>query len=364
MMKLNLARILAIILCSLCLLGATGPSCGYGEAPVDDSKFDPDLANPTVTIEPLDGEVTLTWDTVTNATAYNIYIETTASKLGEATKKANVQSPQTIDGLTNGQKYFIAVQSIAADKRLGVISDKTINFTPNPIFIQMANKDIVVTDDQIKTLQVLKELVGKQPSLSDKADNQAAFTALDALTEMDLKNKSIIDLKPLQSFKNLTSLILDENEIEDLSPLVDLDLLKTLTLSKTKVSDISDLLELENLEDLTINQNNGDGDTVVLDLSTFSSTKNQTEILKEFKTLVLEDCNISDLSGLSWLTLVVNLNLKNNKISTLLPIQNFDKLMVLIVTENPNLSADDVAYSNLKTAIKNRGGTVEGPGVD
>lgn len=362
-MKLNFTSILAIVLCCLCLLGMTGPSCGYGETVVSDEDFDKTLASPVVTIEPLDGEVTLTWDAVTNATAYNVYIETTSSKLGETTKKASVQSPQTIDGLTNGQKYYVAVQSIAADKRLSVITDKTINFTPNPIFLQMANKDLTVTDDQIKTLQVLKELVGKQISLADETDNQEAFAALDALTTMDLTNKGIIDIKPLQSFIKLTTLILDENEIQDISPLVDLDALKTLSLSKTKISDISSVLELEKLESLTIIQNNGDGDTVSLDLASFTSDKTQTEILKNFTTLILDDCNLEDLSGLTWLTLIINLSLKDNNIKTLIKIQNFDKLMDLDVTGNPDLSADDPAYSNLRTAILGRDGTVAGPGV-
>lgn len=360
-MKLSLVRFLAIFLCLMCLLGATGPSCGYGEEIISDDKYDKTLANPTFTIEPLDGEVTLSWPAVTNATAYNIYIETTSSKIGETTKRANIQSPQTIDGLTNGQKYYVAVQSIAADKRIGVISDKTLNFTPNPIFLQMANKDISVSDDQIDTLIVLKELVGKQSSLGDKTDNQAAFTALDALTAMDLTNKGIIDIKALQSFKKLTSLILDENEIQDITPLADLDKLKTLSLSKTKISDISTVLDLELLETLTIKQNNGDGDTAILDLTTFASTKTQTEILKSFKTLTIEDCGLSDLSGINWLTLITTLSLKDNDIDTLLPIQNYDKLTKLDVTGNPDLSADDTAYSNLRTAILGRNGTVSGP---
>jgi hypothetical protein len=347
----------------MCLLGANGPSCGYGEAVVDKTKFDQALASPTFTIAPLDGEVTLTWSAVNTATAYNVYIETTSSKLGDSTKRANVQSPQTIDGLINGQKYYVAVQSIGADKLLSVISDKTINFTPNPIFLQMANKDIAITEDQIKTIQVLKESVNKLTSLADKTDNEEAFTALNLLTNMDLTNKGIIDIKPLQSFKKLTSLILDENKIQDISPLIDLDELKTLSLSKTKVADISPLLELEKLEDLTIKFNNGDGDTVALNLSTFTSTKKQTEILKNFNTLVIEDCDIEDLTGISWLTLITTLDLKNNKIKTLLPIQNYDKLMTLLVSGNTGLSADDVAYANLKTAIKGRNGLVEGPGA-
>jgi len=360
-MKFVLVRLLAISLCLLCLLGATGPSCGYGEEVISDDKFDKNLANPTFTTTALDGEITVEWDAVETATAYNIYVETSSINIGKTTKRANVQSPQKIDGLTNGQKYYIAVQSIGADKRFSVISDKTINFTPNPIFLQMANKDITITDDQIKTLQTLKTLVGKQSALGDKADNKDAFTALDALTTINLKGKGIVDIKPLQSFKTMTELILDENEIVDISHLKDLDKLKTLSLSKTKVADISVVLDLEELEDLTIKSNNGEGDTEVLDLATFASTKTQTEILKKFTTLDLEGCKIEDLSGIGWLTLLENLNVKDNKITTLAPIQNFDKLMVLLVTTNPGLSASDTAYSNLKTAIKSRGGTVEGP---
>ena len=95
-MKWNLARLLAVSLCLLCLSGATGPSCGYGEPVVSDTNFDKTLANPTMVIEPLDGEATITWDAVATATSYNIYIETTSSNLGKTTKRSNVQSPQKI----------------------------------------------------------------------------------------------------------------------------------------------------------------------------------------------------------------------------------------------------------------------------
>ena len=76
----------------------------------------------------------------------------------------------------------------------------------------------------------------------------------------------------------------------------------------------------------------------------------------------MEDCDLEDLSGLSWLTLITSLSLKDNNIKTLLKVQNFDKLTNLDVTGNPDLSADDTAYSNLKTAILGRNGTVAGPG--
>ena len=49
-MKLNLARLLAISLCLLCLTGATGPSCGYGTPVISETNFDKTLANPTFVI--------------------------------------------------------------------------------------------------------------------------------------------------------------------------------------------------------------------------------------------------------------------------------------------------------------------------
>lgn len=360
-----LVRITAIFLLTLCLCGYTGPSCGYGEETVNDSEFDSSLVNPTFTTTPQDGEVIVSWNAVTGVSSYNIYIEKSSKDIGETIKKGSVQSPQKIDGLTNGQKYYIAVQSIGSDKRLGVIKDKTINFTPNPIFLQMANKDIDITDEQIKTLQALKVLVGKNSSIADKTDNEEAYKALNALKTIDLTAKSVIDIKALQSFKKATKLILDENKIVDLLPLIDLDTaLVSLSISKTMVTDLSPILEIEKLEELIMIHNNGDGDTEAPDLSTFSSTKLQTEILKNFKKLTIQDCELDDLTGIGWLTLIENLNLSDNNISTLEPIQNFDKLKELKVSGNPDLSADDDAYSNLRTAILSNNGTVEGPGVD
>lgn len=355
-------RLLALLFITLMVGGGyTGPSCGYGE--IDESVFDESLGTPTFKITEADGEVTITWDDVTDAVAYNIYIESTFSKLSDNPQRSSIQSPQTIDGLINGTEYFIAVQSVNAEGLFSVIPSESTSFTPNPFFLQLANKDISATDEQLDTIKILKEFVGKDISLSDKTNNQEAYDALNALQVIDLTSKSIVDVTPLKGFKALEELTLNENEITDISSLNELESLLVLRISKTKITDASVILSLEKLTELDVADNDGQGDTAIFDISSlFLQDGSQDNTLEDFRTLVVSNCNIVDISSIAWMTELTHLDLKDNSdISTLTPIVNFNDLTFLDVTNN-NFNADDSDFEILKTRIETtNSGTVNGP---
>ncbi len=65
---------------------------------------------PNVTATAGDGQITISWDTVTGATSYNIYWSTsTGVTISTSTKISNVTSPYTHTGLTNGTTYYYVV---------------------------------------------------------------------------------------------------------------------------------------------------------------------------------------------------------------------------------------------------------------
>ena len=60
-----------------------------------------------------DGEVTLTWDNVSNATSYNIYWSNKKGVTkGNGTRISNVKNPHTITGLKKGSTYYFVVTAV------------------------------------------------------------------------------------------------------------------------------------------------------------------------------------------------------------------------------------------------------------
>jgi len=57
------------------------------------------------------GELTVTWENVTEATGYNLYYST-SPWMAPSEKVANVTSPYTLGGLTNGTVYYISTTSL------------------------------------------------------------------------------------------------------------------------------------------------------------------------------------------------------------------------------------------------------------
>ena len=69
-----------------------------------------------LTATPSDGAVTLTWDSVTDATSYNVYYGTSAGVTpATGTLVGDVTSPADVTGLTNGTLYYFIVTAVNAN---------------------------------------------------------------------------------------------------------------------------------------------------------------------------------------------------------------------------------------------------------
>jgi internalin A len=84
---------------------------------------------------------------------------------------------------------------------------------------------------------------------------EVAERQLSQLTELDLIDRRIVDLKPLASLVNLSDLKLWKNQIVDVKPLSGLTKLTKLTLSENQIIDVRSLSGLTELTKLYIDRN-------------------------------------------------------------------------------------------------------------
>ena len=75
------------------------------------------------------------------------------------------------------------------------------------------------------------------------------------VTELDLSNKNIADLKSLEKMSSLSKLELYKNQIPDLLPLSMLVRLEELGLGSNQITDLSPLAGVTNLEALVLDDN-------------------------------------------------------------------------------------------------------------
>jgi internalin A len=147
-------------------------------------------------------------------------------------------------------------------------------------------------------------------------DAQAAEQILSSMTELDLGNNRITDIRSLGSLTNLTRLNLGNNKITDISFLGSLTNLTELDLNYNKITDISFLGSLTNLTALHLGYNQ------ITDISFLGSLTNLT-------TLNLNYNQITDISFLGSLTNLTALHLGYNQItdiSFLGPLTNLTRL--------------------------------------
>src|SRR6476661_2036317 len=135
---------------------------------------------------------------------------------------------------------------------------------------------------------------------AETTECEAADGKLSNLTQLDLENIKISDIKPLESLTNLTELRLNNQQISDIQPLKSLTNLTELGLNNNQISDIQPLKSLTNLI-----------------------------------RLGLSDNKISDIKPLESLTNLTELGLNNNQISDIKPLKSLTNLIVLVLSGNP-----------------------------
>jgi alpha-tubulin suppressor-like RCC1 family protein/fibronectin type 3 domain-containing protein len=95
--------------------GDEGGSREEGSGTQPSTTTQPPSAPSNVTIAGGNGQVTISWDTISKATSYNLYWSTvTGVTKASGTKIAGVSSPYTHTGLANGTGYFYVVTAVNA----------------------------------------------------------------------------------------------------------------------------------------------------------------------------------------------------------------------------------------------------------
>ena len=120
------------------------------------------------------------------------------------------------------------------------------------------------------------------------------------LTNLDAREKGIVDLTGLEHATDLQFLILIRNEIHDLSPLSGITGLVFIDLAGNQISDLSPLAGLVNLEVLKLPGNQ------IVDVSPLAGLVNLTHLSLSFN-------QIADISPLSGLENLENLDIRHNE---------------------------------------------------
>ncbi|BDX08280.1 leucine-rich repeat domain-containing protein [Planctobacterium marinum] len=200
-------------------------------------------------------------------------------------------------------------------------------------------------------------------SLNLNSNNFEDYSPIEELTqlrELYLRNNQLSDIAMLSSLSSLWQLNLQGNNITDISPLKGLQSLYLLNLIDNQISDISVMPEIKSLGHLYLDN------SPVLDLSPVAEFGSEhrwdglslrglqlTDInfLSQFEQILsldVSDNNISDLSPLENLIYNYRLNLSNNQITDIskISLSSAPSLLYLYLAGN---QITDVSYlSNLK----------------
>ena len=102
----------ALLCCAYLALVACGSGGSGGSGPAQTANDTPPAAPTAVTTNAGDGAVTISWNSVSRATAYNMYWSTSSGVTKQTGARiAGVSSPHSMDGLTNGASYYFIVSA-------------------------------------------------------------------------------------------------------------------------------------------------------------------------------------------------------------------------------------------------------------
>ncbi len=174
----------------------------------------------------------------------------------------------------------------------------------------------------------LSYITSETSSNRNKIKDISALSKLSGLTQLDLTANEITDIGALSGLSNLTSLQLAVNKISDITSLKGHINLRNLALNKNNISDISMLKGLENLQILGITDNS------ITDISPLRDLKN-------LQYLFMNDNNISDISALSGLANLKSLYLAGNPIADFSPVEPYYS----------NLTVKDFEITDKKAAV-------------
>ena len=196
----------------------------------------------------------------------------------------------------------------------------------------------------------IAETLGKAPGTAITADEMATLTYLDAdgmdiqnleglqfavnLIELNLRGNPLSDLSPLSGLTTLKEVGLSGESLSDLSPLAGLVNLEGVGFWKTSISDLSPLAGLTKLRWLEFKN------SPVSDLSPLAGLTN----LKRLETYASKEPDLSPLKGL---TSLVRLNVSGSGVSDISPLGGLINLEWLSIQSNRMIS-DISSLTSLK----------------
>ena len=167
-------------------------------------------------------------------------------------------------------------------------------------FVKLCQNRDSVSKDTKHTIDVLLQK-------SQTQNCKLADSLLRNLTELNLSEKDIVDLKPLASFTKLTTLNLSsvntptppDRAIVDVQPLANLTNLTELYLFRNQIVDIKPLAGLTNLTSLGLSSNQ------IVDINPLSKLTNLTE-LHIYRNKIVDPKPLTELTKLKKLNLSDN----------------------------------------------------------
>ncbi|MBF0312721.1 MAG: leucine-rich repeat domain-containing protein [Oligoflexia bacterium] len=206
---------------------------------------------------------------------------------------------------------------------------------------------------------------------SGSSDCSSAAIKLDSLTEINLSNKGVSDLTPLQFFRNLRILNLSKNNIESVSAFgkgATLDSLRKLNLDQNFIKSMGPLKYLPQLEELSIEDNPIAHDSflswchfrqrpqlvppmhvksveALLGIANTMNCAKADRTLSALKELHLEQKELTALGPIGELTNIEALYLSQNRVFDVSPLKRLTNLKILSLKENYELYNMSELYS-------------------
>ncbi len=304
---------LACILCIAAAMLLLTLSCSKKSTGVDDDEETGDGIAPS-TVSDLavknvtPSSVTLGWtapgDDTTSGTAalYDIRYSKTNNLWSEwdsATQVTGEPSPKsagsaesmTISGLMEDSTYYFALRAADEADNWSFISN---------VASATCIQDMVVTFPDTNLEKAIRDQLNQPSGDIHRLD-------LQAIVDLWVEAKGIVDLSGLGQCTNLTALTLIDNDISDVSELSSLSKLKTLNLGINQVTDLDPLSDLTTLEQLYLSQNQ------IQDITPLAGLSN-------LQKLDLRWNQVEDLNPLSGLVNLSSLDLTGNNVADIAPL--------------------------------------------
>ncbi len=256
-------------------------------------------------------------------------------------------------GIAGEERVLIAGEIFALNTTELILSQKGLT----EIGILQEFRELKILDLSGNEINDIRPLMGlSKLERLDISDNDISdlrpLIGLSALTKLKAAGNQISETMSAGSIEHLTELDLSRNPIRDYSGLGKLTLLTTLDLRSTSImdSDLRDLYGLKSIYGIDLRDNSGLSDMAIGALKSALPGCNiaTSELVYEIdfsghsvrsdeKTLVFPSGDITDLSGISRMTCLEELDLKGNRIASLYPFEitaSKDRIRKLNLADN------------------------------